>query len=448
MAAGEVVRATAIAVARVVALLVAGAVMARFRIANKEVWTGLSKLCGDLLVPALVIPSVATAVTVDTVGEIWIVPVVAIIITAIGFLLGAVASLIPQLLPYRYLELAIVCLSFPNAVAIPVPIVHALVKEVDWLSRIDGAKEKGAAYCFVFGAVDLLILWSVGYSMLERKKQRAESLKQVVEGNARSSRTASSSSNGTNTKLETPAPTVITVGARDEAWADQTRPEPSPANPLQPNCHPSSLPNPSLDPEVAERGGVTEQCSKFLASAVNPVTCSVMLGMAIGLVPPIHDVFIDSFVYDILLYIGNPAPPLVLLSMGASMATLSDTRSLPRITLGTVTFLRLVVMAVVGGLVVYGVEHAGLIEDRLLQLCLLLFTVAPMAANISIVANNIGVLQQEIAFVAFAQQICCIGTIAVGLIIHLRLLEPDTLPVGPPVDETEPLSFSPQAMFH
>eukprot|EP00754_Rhynchopus_humris_P049536 Rhum_TRINITY_DN8459_c0_g2::Rhum_TRINITY_DN8459_c0_g2_i1::g.28019::m.28019 len=414
------VRAASLATGRVLGMLAAGAYFAEYKVKSQDVWRGVNLLCSDLLIPCLSVVSCAKAVSWETIHNLYVFPVLLFFNTMLPILIGYTLPYVSfGTLRISDSTLAVLSISFPNVVSLPVPVFLALFDELEWVRRgglstpvrSEDIKQQGMAYCYLYGSLSLLVLWSFGYDLLVKHKgaRTAEKQKELAH-----------------------APPAHTT------WRKLT------------SCAARVLTSP----------------------VVNPVTVSIVLGVIIGLTPPLRTMFVGSWLFEAMDYIGQTAPPLCVVCMGAGMVATSRSQ-MAREELGSVlsldsmdtagcgssdgwsgtrkndcstekpavvglaapehtsltlkgvfliAFVKLVVVNATCAGIAYALSAQGWMQGKTMVLIFLLIAMSPAANNVTVVAARAEVMEKEASQVAFCQQILCLITIPLSLIFHIYVL--------------------------
>lgn len=314
--------------------------------------------------PCLVIAQLTETLTMDTLSELYRLPLFSCLVSALGATVGYLVARIVDTSPdRRYTRTIVTCCACGNCVALPLSMADALAINVDWISAGTGASQL-MGYVFLYIVSDSLILFGpvyfyLGGTQAHSRVQNAAAAMPVV---------AAKTDDGECSRLiENEEGGTASVNTDDH----QPPPPPSP-----------------------------RRCCKVvctqLRACLNPMLVAVFCGLLISLVSALRKVYLGSVAHQTMKIVGQASPPLMIANLGASLALhhaappslppptdqsslyqankVEEEGHLPRRVICGVVFGRLIVTPLVTLVLVIGLVRVGLLprEDRLLVLfCLM-----------------------------------------------------------------------------
>jgi len=379
----------------------------------------------------------------ETLRDLWPVVLLGVLLPCTWLAVGALgARMLLAREQRQFVRFAAVTVAYPNAFAIPYPLLQALSRQVDWLRARDGADAFSATVAMLFSLVLLLQVWTGGFWLYgQAAKQERESLALAhSQGQDAAPAEVEAKSNDAGGAAGDEAKSRRTAGSDGSGCAGET-------GSSQAELHgggESVLAVPDVDLEDAEgcsACGLRRDSSmrrmataavltgtggaRALRQVVNPLLLSLLVAIALA-ISPLRRPFVDSALHDVAVTVGAVAVPLTLVQLGAGMArpppTKAATGTLSWWSAAVIVGLRLVGANVIGSAIITGFRSLGWLRDRHTALCLYLTCCSPTAANVALVSSVQQAYVQPTALVLFVMQLACIPTITVSIAIYLALL--------------------------
>ena len=150
--------AASVSVAQTIAIALAGGVLARTRLAGgrtsvKDITTCVVWFFG----PCLTISRLTGTLTLESLLQLWLLPMFSVVIVLIGAAIGAAMCAVMRV-PSRHAPVVICCCACGNALALPLSISQALAINVEWISTSEDAGGPSLiTYVFVYTVTDCLV---------------------------------------------------------------------------------------------------------------------------------------------------------------------------------------------------------------------------------------------------------------------------------------------------
>ncbi|BFZ53870.1 hypothetical protein PYCC9005_000901 [Savitreella phatthalungensis] len=155
------------------AILVAGGyILTKKNALPRDSQKVISELNMNFFQPCLVASKIASSLTIDQLGDLWLPPVAFFVISFTSYWVAKGASRVMRL-PPKQERFVIGCTIFQNSNSLPLALVSALAYSLDglfWDQVPDDTDEavasRGLLYLLVFSQMGLAIRWSWGYNYL------------------------------------------------------------------------------------------------------------------------------------------------------------------------------------------------------------------------------------------------------------------------------------------
>lgn len=462
------------AVGRTLSICCCGFVLARYRATagGANSWRDFARLNAEFFTPCLVIASFSKGISPEILADLWPVIVLAFLLPQVWLVTGAVGARL--LLPpdqHQFVRFAAVCVAYPNAFAIPYPLMRVLVRQVGWPTERPDLDAFSVSVTMLFSLCMLLQIWTVAFALYGQaaKDEDAALAKQVAD-----------ESRFEDAADEAPAVVVVVDAAHSEDAADKGICDLLVDSLLVPGSFWSccrggrQLHAPRtgsarrhLKAAVAERApqstrhgddrgpdavdsadedevqAVPRAPSRRLSFSAtdcvvmftgrvravrevfNPLLVSLLVALGISL-SPLREPFVASGVHDWLEFMGAASVPMVLIQLGAGMAR-------PPAVQGkeggfrwrsafVVVFLRGIVANLIGSGIVTFFRHMGWLKDPYVILCMYLMCCSPTAANVSLVSSVQGAFVQPTAVTLFVMQAAAVPLMTVSIAAYVAVL--------------------------
>ncbi|EJC99383.1 uncharacterized protein FOMMEDRAFT_160996 [Fomitiporia mediterranea MF3/22] len=167
-----------LAITEVFLLCFAGYILARMDILNKQTRKQVNRLNTSIFTPALLFTKVAFSLTASELKELWIIPILFIIITAVSAGVAYIMGLICRVKPeHRYFAMA--AAMFMNSNSMPIALMQSLigtVAELKW-NENDTQSDmlaRSLTYLVLYSTLGNIARWSFGVKILERADATAQ----------------------------------------------------------------------------------------------------------------------------------------------------------------------------------------------------------------------------------------------------------------------------------
>ncbi|EJC99382.1 uncharacterized protein FOMMEDRAFT_170659 [Fomitiporia mediterranea MF3/22] len=167
-----------LAIAQVFLLCLAGYILARMDILNKQTRKQVNRLNTSIFTPALLFTKVAYSLTATELKQLWIIPILFIIVTAVSagvaYLMGLVCRVKPE---HRYFAMA--AAMFMNSNSMPIALMQSLigtVSELKWneSDTPNSMLARSLTYLVLYSTLGNIARWSFGVKILERADASAQ----------------------------------------------------------------------------------------------------------------------------------------------------------------------------------------------------------------------------------------------------------------------------------
>ncbi|ORY80035.1 auxin efflux carrier [Protomyces lactucae-debilis] len=160
-------------VLEVVLLSAGGYILAKNKVLPKDSQKTISNINMNLFTPCLVASKLAGSLSTDQLIDLWLLPIVFVLLTGVSWIVGKTASKVMGL-PSKQTRFVIGCTVFQNSNSLPLALVSALAYSLDglwWDQRAphdndEAVASRGILYLLVFSQLGLSIRWSYGYNYL------------------------------------------------------------------------------------------------------------------------------------------------------------------------------------------------------------------------------------------------------------------------------------------
>lgn len=394
-------------------MCICGFVLARYRATagGAASWRDFARLNAELFTPCLVLGAFTKGISATVLSELWPVIVLAVLLPCIWLVTGALGARLLLAKDQRhFVRFAAVCVAYPNAFAIPYPLMRVLVKSLDWPSEREDMDAYIVSVIMLFSAVLLFQVWTVAFSLYGKAAKEEAASMAAARGAA-----------DVLPKSLPAAPSDPSI----EADGQEQQPKPTALD--KPELAPDVEVGigPAIAPKRSSRVLVIGSNLRAVREACNPTLVSLLLALAIS-VSPIREPFLKSGAHDWFSFVGAASVPMVLIQLGAGMARrpslqghLGDLRWHSAL---VVVFLRLIVANLIGSCVVTVFRRMGWIQDPYLILCMYLMCCSPTAANVSLVSSVQGAFVQPTAVTLFVMQACAVLSMTISITIYVASL--------------------------
>lgn len=147
----------------------AGALIVRFKLIQKESLNVLSKLVFYITLPCLLFSKVAASVQWNNLLEMWILPVSCVIYICLGLVIGRIAAKLCRPKPEMILGIT-TAVGFSNAGYLPIPLLTAVVYIFPLFSDSKSAEGQIITLISVFLICFSPLMWTIGFSLISGTK--------------------------------------------------------------------------------------------------------------------------------------------------------------------------------------------------------------------------------------------------------------------------------------
>jgi predicted permease len=372
------------AVAKIVLIAGCGVLLERKGLLSKETQTSLSKLIFNIFSPCLVFVSVG-AVDRELILECWLLVLFCLLYTLIAYYIGI---LISKAFDYDedVTKVFAASLMFNNAGNLPITLIQSIASDIPPFNADPTAEKRGIAYVGIYMSLVSILLWTGGYSYLN--KPPAENTAELP-----MEETADQSSDDT--------PRDVQEIPRNNAW-DKVK---------------------DTVKKVIN--------SRQFAQVFSPAMIAVILSIFVIIIPPLQRLLFSpeskiKFLVDTVDMLANVAIPAAILLLGANLS--HGPKSTAQVTNSMISvnvLARLILMAMVGLCVTLIALRLNLLpSDPLFSLVLMMQPAMPTAVNI-IVLTQLQPHSAQSAIISpllFYQYMVCIFTIVLDITIALAIL--------------------------
>ncbi len=154
-----------------VLLIAAGGVfLARTGALKLESTRAISTCVFSLMLPCLLFSKLATAISLERLQELWILPVSCVALTALGFAVGMVGARLAGHGRDDVGRVVITCAAIPNASYLPIPLMLAACSTIPALAAIPGSGDIAVAYISIYLVLFSPMMWTLGFAFLSGEK--------------------------------------------------------------------------------------------------------------------------------------------------------------------------------------------------------------------------------------------------------------------------------------
>ncbi|KAL5480962.1 hypothetical protein ACEPAI_9903 [Sanghuangporus weigelae] len=167
-----------LALAEVFLLCLAGYILGRMGILNKQTRKQVNILNTSIFTPALLFTKVAFSLTPAQLKELWIIPVLFILVTSVSAGTAYLAGLLFRIKP-AHRNFAMAAAMFMNSNSMPIALMQSLigtVSELKWNENDTREDMLGRAltYLVLFSTLGNIARWSFGVKILQRADDASE----------------------------------------------------------------------------------------------------------------------------------------------------------------------------------------------------------------------------------------------------------------------------------
>eukprot|EP00441_Pelagodinium_beii_P041836 CAMPEP_0197630910 /NCGR_PEP_ID=MMETSP1338-20131121/8252_1 /TAXON_ID=43686 ORGANISM="Pelagodinium beii, Strain RCC1491" /NCGR_SAMPLE_ID=MMETSP1338 /ASSEMBLY_ACC=CAM_ASM_000754 /LENGTH=230 /DNA_ID=CAMNT_0043202249 /DNA_START=20 /DNA_END=709 /DNA_ORIENTATION=- len=162
-------------VGRTLVICVCGLLLAKYRLkaGGAATWKDIGRLNAELCSPCLIISVFTKGLDSSLIGQLWAVPLLALILSVLWLFLGGLAARLLLAKDQRhFVSFAATTCAFPNGFAIPFTLMVGLCQVVPWLSEDSRGSDFSAALCILFSFVTMMEIWSIAFWLFGRAAAR------------------------------------------------------------------------------------------------------------------------------------------------------------------------------------------------------------------------------------------------------------------------------------
>jgi len=410
------------AVLRTLVVCLCGFFLARCRAnaGGAGTWRDLARLNPEFLTPCLVIAKFTSGIDPQSLRVLWPIVVLGLVLPNLWLGIGALGARL--LLPsdqQQFIRFAAVSTAYPNAFAIPYPLMLALVRQLDWPTEHEDMSGFSASVTMLFSLVMLLQIWTVAFTLYGQAAKQQSAASSSCSHSADAEQADSQVSRGDDSRdppsLASPEIASHTLDSGKEDVRS------SAASSTDGGVGKSSSFRSFGSESILLNNGATRACQQI----VNPLLISLFVAMGIAL-SPWREAFVSSAVHETVDFVGAASVPLVLVQLGAGMARPpameNNAASLRWRSALTIVFLRLIVANAVGSCVVTGFRWMGWLQDRYTCLIAYLMCCSPTAANVGLVSSVQQAYIQPTAVLLFVMQLAAIPVMMISIAAYVASL--------------------------
>jgi predicted permease len=146
-----------------------GAALVRFKLLKPDALRDISKLVFNAFLPALLVTKVAQAIDLNTLVDLWIFPVSALLFILTGFALGGIACLATGV-PKGRRSAVIAASGLANSGFLPIPLIIAICAVFPAFADRPDASALGITFISAYIMLFSPVMWLFGYNLLSCEK--------------------------------------------------------------------------------------------------------------------------------------------------------------------------------------------------------------------------------------------------------------------------------------
>jgi len=157
----------------------AGTFLVRLKVLNNDSLRIISQVVFFVTLPALLITKVAQSIDLNTLHELWIFPVSAIVLPFTGFSLGKIANKIFGI-KGDVKGLVIAASGLGNSGFLPIPLIVAICAIFPVFLKDPGSSARGITFISAYIMIFSPLLWIHGYNLLAGREKHHFKLKYFI----------------------------------------------------------------------------------------------------------------------------------------------------------------------------------------------------------------------------------------------------------------------------
>ncbi|GLJ44792.1 hypothetical protein SUGI_0942170 [Cryptomeria japonica] len=361
----------------------------------------LNGLVFALFLPCLIFTQLGRALTLQKMIEWWFIPMNVVLASISGSLIGFIIALIVQP-PRNYFKFTIVQIGIGNIGNVPLVLINAICRDRENpFGDPETCDETGSAYISFGQWVGAVILYTYVFYMLSPPQDSVqENLGSVL---------ASSS-----TSFENPDSLKVSLLESEDGNVD----------------HPQFLKVDWYTPARKLGSGISYLVERLrLKQIMQPPIVASIFAMVIGGIPILKSFILTNdaplfFVTDSCIILGGAMIPCIMLALGGNLVGGPGSSKLGWKTTVAIIVGRLFFVPPVGLGIVTLADKLGFLppNDKMFRFVLLLQHTMPTSVLSGAVANIRGFGVKEAAAVLFWVHICAVFSMAIWIILYLRIL--------------------------
>ncbi|XP_030524080.1 protein PIN-LIKES 3-like [Rhodamnia argentea] len=346
----------------------------------------LNELVFYVFSPALVCSYLAETITLESLEELWFMPVNILLTFVIGSFLAWIVNIIART-PQHLRGLVMGCCAAGNLGNLLLIIIPAICDESDSpFGDSSTCTTNGDTYTSLSMSIGVIYIWSYVYVIIRISANKG---------------TGTSDENGSSIKSS---------GQTSETRAEST---------TEPLLHSITLEEGSdpVDSSITEPEGKEtflqrirkkakmRTCGIDLRMLLTPITIAAIIGFVIGIVSPIRDVLIGDdaplrFIESSIYLVGEALIPSQTLIVGANLLRGLRRSEVSVVMILGIVLVKYIAMPIIGVGVVKAASHFGLVgSDPLFQFVLMLQFALPPAMSVGTITQLFGAGEAECSVV-------------------------------------------------
>jgi predicted permease len=158
-------------VLKIVLVCLAGTILARRGIIDKQFRATISRVILYLMLPCLLISKLSSSVSIESLGRLAVLPVSAIVYVIVGMILGTLVVFVSKP-SWDLRRIVVASTTFGNSGYIPYPLIAAIAASAPMFAEDPHAADRGMAYVSIYLVCFSPCLWGIGYPYLAHRPLR------------------------------------------------------------------------------------------------------------------------------------------------------------------------------------------------------------------------------------------------------------------------------------
>ncbi|KAK9455504.1 auxin efflux carrier [Dipodascopsis uninucleata] len=435
------------AVIQVVMICVLGFFAAKVKLLNPSLQKHISQLNVQVFTPCLIFVKLGSAITVDKLASLSIIPVLFVITTGVSFTCGYVVSKI-QRFNRRESNFVIAMAVFGNSNSLPVSLTIALAQTLPALKWLDTDNSstiasRGILYLLIFQQLGQMLRWSWGYNTLLSRKPADEANCLGRDDNTIESIPLSTkalfphdyahSLRSSDSSVDPPRSITgsrISSSSFNRGFNSSRRDISDIYRPRPPLFRLRQL---ASEPPFSYVAPVLMKVNSFM----NPPLYAMFAGLLVATISPIQNAIFhssDGFLYNTLTTAltetSEVSVPLTLVVLGANLYP-DDEASAPSRNSSRLVYSSLIARMLLPAIILLPIItlfaktiHLSILDDPIFIVVLFLLTTSPPAIQLSQICQLNEVFEREMASILFwGYVVLTLPITMVMIVMSLEVLE-------------------------